>query len=180
MKRNGIDLGVWNEVKAAIREDPEEAKVIVRTVHHWTEGFGFHGQAREIESAGEVTKRTFEFETDWPDDVGGADSGPSPGEALLGALGGCVGLSYIASALNRGVDIDHLEIVIEARADLEAVFDAGDARPALSRVDVLVKVRSDAEEQTLVELGEAATRTSTVFDSLANPVPISLDVETAG
>jgi uncharacterized OsmC-like protein len=179
MRRNGVDLGIWNDVKTAIREDPEEAKVIVRTVHHWTEGFGFHGQAREIESAGEVTKRTFEFETDWPDEVGGGDSGPSPGEALLGALGGCVGLSYIAGAVNRGVDIDHLEIVIEARADLQAVFDAGDARPSLSSVDVLVKVRSDADEQTLVELGETASRTSTVFDSLASPVATSLDVETA-
>ena len=179
MRRNGIDLEVWNDVKKTIRERPDEAKVIVRTAHRWRTGFGFQGQAKEIESAGEITRRIFTFATDWPEEVGGADSAPSPGEALLGALGGCVGLSYIANALNREVDIDHIEIVIEAKADLSTVFDAGDVRPGLSEVDVLLRVRSTADEQTLVDLGEAASRTSTVFDSLAKAVSISLSVETS-
>jgi uncharacterized OsmC-like protein len=176
--RNGIDEELWNGVKQEIRERPEEAKVIVRTVHHWTGGFGFRGRAKTIESVGEITERSFQFSTDWPEDVAGSDTGPSPGEALLGALGGCIGLSFIASAVNRGVEIDQLEIDIEARADLQAVFDAGDARPGLSSIDIFLRVRADAEEQTLVALGEAASRTSTVFDSLVSPVPISIGVQT--
>ena len=80
--------------------------------------------------------------------------------------------------MNQGVEIDQLEIVIEARADLQAVFEAGNAHPGMSSVEVLVKVRSDADEPTLVKLGHAATDTSTVFASLARPVPVSLNVET--
>lgn len=33
MNTNGIDLQVWDEVKDIVRTDPNEAKVIVRTVH---------------------------------------------------------------------------------------------------------------------------------------------------
>lgn len=178
MKSNGIDLELWEGVKESVQEDPQEAGVIVRTAHRWIGGFGIEGHSKEIESAGEITPRAFEFRTDWPKDVGGADTAPSPGEAILGALAGCVGLSYVANAVNRGVEIDQLDIVIEARADLQAVFEAGNARPGLSSVKMLLKVQSDADDQTLADLGRAATQTSTVFDSLVNPVPVDLNVET--
>ena len=172
MKSNGIDLELWGDVKEAVQQDPEEARVIVRTVHRWVGGFGIEGHSK----AGAITPRTFEFRTDWPEEAAGANRGPSPGEALLGALAGCVGLSYVANALNRGIEIDQLEIEIAGKADLGSVFAAGNAFPGLSEVDILVTVRSAASEQTLTELGEAATRTSTVFNSLASPVPIRLNV----
>ena len=178
MKSNGIDLQLWESVKEVVHEDPEEARVIVRTAHRWIGGFGIEGHTKEIESAGEITPRAFEFRTDWPEDVGGANTGPSPGEAILGALAGCVGLSYVANAVNRGVEIHQLEIVIEASADLQSVFEAGNAHPGFSSVKILVKVQSDADEQTLTDLGLAATRTSTVFDSLVSPVPVILNVQT--
>ena len=180
MKLNGIDIELWESVKEDVREDPEEARVIVRTAHRWVGGFGIQGHTKEVESAGEITPRAFEFRTDWPEEVGGANTGPSPGEAILGALAGCVGLSYVANAINRGVEIGQLEIVIEARADLGSLFEAGDARPGFSSVKILVKVQSDADELTLADLGRAATRTSAVFDSLVSPTPVTLDVETMG
>ena len=178
MKSNGIDLELWRSVKEEVQEDPEQARVIVRTVHRWTGGFGIEGRTKDFEAAGEITPRAFELRTDWPEDVGGADEGPSPGEALLGALAGCVGLSYVANAINRGIEIKQLEIEIEASADLGSVFEAGNAHPGFSSVKILMKVQSDADELTLADLGRAATRTSAVFDSLVRPVPVTLDVET--
>lgn len=177
MKSNGIDLELWNSVKEAVQEDPEEARVIVRTAHRWIGGFGIEGHTKEVELAGEITPRAFEFRTDWPEDVGGADEGPSPGEALLGALAGCVGLSYVANAINRGVEIEQLEILIEASADLGSVFEAGDPPPGFSSVKILMKVQGEADEVTLADLGRATTRTSAVFNSLVRPIPVTLDVE---
>jgi uncharacterized OsmC-like protein len=177
MKSNGIDLELWNSVKQDVQEDPEEARVIVRTAHRWIGGFGIEGHTKEVEAAGEITPRAFEFRTDWPEDVGGADEGPSPGEALLGALAGCVGLSYVANAINRGVEIEQLEISIEASADLGSVFEAGNPPPGFASVKILMKVQADADELTLADLGRAATRTSAVFNSLVRPIPVTLDVE---
>lgn len=48
-----------------------------RTSHHWGERPAVDGHTKEIEGSGEVTTPTFTFRTDWPADVGGADSGPT-------------------------------------------------------------------------------------------------------
>jgi uncharacterized OsmC-like protein len=175
--RNGLDLDLLQGVAEEFREHPEAATVIIRTGHRWDHGFAVDGHAKEIEEAGEVTSRAFTFRTDWPLDVGGQDSGPSPGEALLGALGGCVAMTYITKAASRGIDIHELEVSIEATVDLRGVFELDAVRAGLAGATVTVKVRSDADDSTLDEIGRTVTRASAVFDSLANPVPLRLAVE---
>lgn len=48
---------------------------------------------------------------------------------------------------------------------------------AWSGVAVTVGVRSDADDATLNDLGHPTTHTSTVYDSLAHPVPMSMAVQ---
>jgi hypothetical protein len=97
MQRNGVDLDLLQDATDMFREQREAGTVTIRTLHRWDDGFGVDGYAKEVEQGGEVTARTFTFRTDWPPEIGGRDSGPSPGEALLGALGGCVAMTYIRS-----------------------------------------------------------------------------------
>jgi uncharacterized OsmC-like protein len=169
-RRNGLDLDLLQGAVDGIREHPEAGTVIIRTRHRWDDGFAVDGFAEEIEEAGEVTARRFRFRTDWPPSVGGRDSGPSPGEAVLAALGGCVAMTYITKAASRGV-------TIEARVDLQGVFELDSVRAGLSGAMVTVRVRSDADDALLDDLGRTVTRTSAVYDSLANPVPMHLAVQ---
>jgi uncharacterized OsmC-like protein len=177
MQTNGLDLEVLQGAMNAIREQPEAGIVTMRTLHRWDDGFGVDGYAKEVEEGGEVTARKFTFRTDWPPEVGGRDSGPAPGEALLGALGGCVAMTYITKAALRGVTIDELEVTIEARVDLQGTFELDSVRAGLSDVTVTVGVRSDADNATLEELAQTTTQTSGVFNSLARPVPMQLLVQ---
>lgn len=177
MRRNGVDLDLLQEAVDMIRDQPDAGTVTIRTRHRWDDGFAVNGSAEEIEEGGEVTTRTFTFRTDWPPEVGGRDSGPSPGEAILGALGGCVAMTYISKAASRGVDIEELEVTIEARVDLRGAFELDSVRPGLSNVAVTLAVRSDVDDAALDELGQTTRRTSAVFDSLANPVPMDLSVQ---
>lgn len=177
MDRNGLDLDLLEGAVEAIGEDPEQGRVTIRTRHRWDGGFAVDGYAEEVEVAGEVTARSFTFRTDWPPDIGGQDSGPSPGETILGALGGCVAMTYITKAAARGVDIDELEVTIEARVDLQGVFELDSVRAGLSNASVTVRVRSDADDAVLADLGRTVTRSSAVYDSLANPVPMQLLVQ---
>lgn len=176
MRQNGIDLELLQETTEMIREQPEAGTVTIRTLHRWAGGFAVDGYAKDVEEGGEITARTFTFRTDWPPEIGGSDSGPSPGEALLGALGGCVAMTYITKAASRGVTVDALEVTIEARVDLQGTFELDSVRPGLSDIRVTVGVRSDVPDVVLDELAQTTRRTSAVFDSLASPVPIQLSV----
>jgi uncharacterized OsmC-like protein len=177
MQRNGVDLDLLQDATDMFREQREAGTVTIRTLHRWDDGFGVDGYAKEVEQGGEVTARTFTFRTDWPPEIGGRDSGPSPGEALLGALGGCVAMTYITKSANRGVTIDELEVTIEAPVDLRGTFELDSVRAGLSDVTITVAVRSDADDAVLDEISQTTRRTSAVYDSLANPVPMQLHVE---
>jgi uncharacterized OsmC-like protein len=175
--RNGLDPAVLQDAVHELRDHPEAAAVTMRTHHRWDNGYAVDGATDEIEAAGEVIARTFTFRTDWPPDLGGQDTGPSPGEALLGALGGCVALAYISNATARMVDIEELEVRIEASVDLRGAFQLDAVRAGLAAAVVTMRVRSSADDAVLEELGRAVTRTSAVYDSLTNPVPIQLAVQ---
>lgn len=174
---NGIDLDQWNDMVDSIRSHPQAGTVTLRTRHQWDDGLAVDGHAKEIEASAEVATRKFTFRTDWPTDVGGADSGPTPGEVILAALGGCVGMTYIAQAATRGVAVDQLEVAIEAKVDIRGLFELDKVRAGLSAVAINLKVRSDADDATLNDLGQTTTRTSAVYDSLAHPVPMCLTVQ---
>lgn len=179
MQRNGIDVDLWGEVNREVGADPAEAKVVVKTRHRWDGGFAIEGLTSAVESAGEVLTRKLVYRTDWPEDVGGRNSAPTPGEAILSALGGCVGLSFVAGAMGRGIDIKRLEIAIEAHANLEKVFGAGERRPGLTDVKIALHVEADADPEVLAEVGKQATSTSTVFDTLTHATPIAVEVVSA-
>jgi uncharacterized OsmC-like protein len=176
-RNNGLDLDLLQGTVEEMRHDPKAATVTIRTRHQWDHGFAVNGYTEDFEEAGVVTPRTFTFRTDWPREIGGDDSGPSPGEAILGALGGCVAMTYVTKAATRGVHIDELQVNIEATVDLRGVFELAAVRAGLASAIVTVKVRSAADDATLDELGQAVTRASAVFDSLANPVPLRLAVQ---
>jgi putative redox protein len=174
--RNGLDLDLLDEVVDAIRNDPREAAVTIRTRHRWDDGLAVDGSAREFTAVGD-TGSAFTFRTDWPPEGGGQDTGPAPGELVLGALGGCVAMTYVTKASMRGIEIQELEVSIEGSVDLRGFFEVEPVRPGPAGVSVTVRVRSSAANGELEELGRIVTRTSGVFDALANPLPINLAVE---
>jgi uncharacterized OsmC-like protein len=176
MKRNGLDLDLLQGAIDMIREQPEAGTITIRTLHRWDDGFGVDGYAKEIEEDGEVAARRFTFRTDWPPEIGGRDSGPTPGEALLGALGGCVAMTYITKAASRGVTINELEVTIEGRVNLQGTFELDSVRAGLSDLTIAVGVRSETDDAVLDEIAQTTRRTSGVYDSLASPVPMQLSV----
>jgi uncharacterized OsmC-like protein len=174
---NGIDVNQLRAMTEAIRAQPEAGTVIIRTRHRWDGGFAVDGSAEQLENAGEVTARTFTFRTDWPPAAGGRDRGPTPGELVLAALGSCLASTYATQAAASGVDIDELEVTLEASVDLRGQFELAAVRPGLAGVQARVAVRSEADNPAVEALGEAVGRTSPLYDTLVNPVPIEISVD---
>jgi hypothetical protein len=60
--------------------------------------------------------------------------------------------------------------------DLRGQLELAPVRPGLGGIKATVAVRSESGDAALKALGQAVGRTSPVYDTLANPVPIVLSV----
>lgn len=174
---NGFDLEELQGAANMLRERPEAGKVAFRSRHEWDEKFAVDGQAEEIEQAGQVIRRSYSFRDDYPAELMGTNSGPAPVENLMAALGACVASTYASQAAVRGVEIEGLTVELEAGLDLRGMFKLAPVRPGLSEIKAKVRVKSDADDATLEDLGRIAAGASPIHDSLSNPVPIQSSVE---
>jgi hypothetical protein len=175
--RNGLDMDLLQGIVGELREHPETATVTVRTRHRWDEGFAVEGYTEGFEQAGEASARTFTFPHglavgSWrPRQRSGARRG-DPWRAWR-----LCRHDLHHQAATRGVDIEELEVIIEAAVDLRGIFDLAAVRAGLAGALVTMQVRSSADDAALEELRQLVTRTSAVYDSLANPVPIQLSLQ---
>jgi uncharacterized OsmC-like protein len=151
--------------------------VAFRTRHEWDEKFAVDGHAEEIEQAGQVIRRSYGFRDDYPAELMGKDSGPAPMENLMAALGACVASTYASQAAVRGIEIEELTVDLEAELDLRGMFKLAPVRPGLSGIKAKVKVKSDADDATLEELGQLTIQASPIYDSVSNPVSTELLAE---
>ncbi len=177
MGLNGFDLEELKGAANMLEERPEAGTVAFRSRHEWDEKFAVDGHAEEIEQAGQVIRRSYDFRDDYPAELMGANSGPAPTEHLMAALGACVASTYASHAALRGVGIEELAVDLEADLDLRGLFQLAPVRPGISGIRAKVRVRSDADEEVLEELARLTARTSPIHDSLSNPVPIESSVE---
>jgi uncharacterized OsmC-like protein len=115
----------------------------------------------------------FIVEADEPSLLLGTDFGANPVEYLLHALAACMTTSMVYHAAARGIQISSVQCTIQGDLDLRGFLglDAS-VRKGYQGIRVVFAVQSDATADTLAELALF----SPVRDSLANPVPVSLEI----
>jgi uncharacterized OsmC-like protein len=122
-------------------------------------------------------KKEFQYDSDHPEVLVGADEGPSPVEFVLHALAGCLtaGIGNIAAA--RGVALSEVESTVEGSIDLQGVLGLNDnIRNGYKGIRVSFKIKGDAPLEKLQEIAEQSRARSAVFDIITNKVPIEIDV----
>lgn len=176
--RNGIDVDELGRLYQEVTTT-NPVTVKVQTRHHWDGSAAFDGRGETIEipALSEAMDRMHRtFRTDVPVVFGGSDTAPAPGETLLAALAGCVGSTLVQAAAVENLDLDALDVSVDAEFDLRGAFDLG-GRPGLSGISIVLGVRADTDDETLEQLGRESVRLSPTADSLANPVPITVTVQ---
>lgn len=176
--RNGIDVDEIGRVyQEASTSDPVTVKV--QTQHQWegSGAFAGHGETIEVPALSEAMDRTHRtFRTDVPLVFGGTDTAAAPGETILAALAGCVGATLVQAAAVENLDLDAVDVSVDAKFDLRGTFDLG-GRPGFTGISIVLGVRADADDETLEQLGRESVRLSPTADSLTNPVPITVTVQ---
>ena len=174
--RNGVNVTKLGQTIRAVKQNPEIAQFKFRTRNEWDIGGhnqatigAFHGTCREIDH-----KRPFVMDLDEPPVLLGEDQGANPVEFVLAGLSGCMTTTLAYHAASRGLNIEEIRSEYEGDIDLQGLLDLDpNVRPGYREIRVKFKVKGDADEATIQEL----VRKSPVYDTLANPVKITIDVE---
>ena len=182
-RRNGVDVATLFATLDAVKDQKEIARFQLRASNTWVSGTNsrsrfsdFYGAMQEMEHKNVTT-----FEADHPAVLVGQDHAPTPIEFVLHAIASCLtaGLANIAAA--RLVELHKVTSTVEGDIDLLGIFGLSDGtvRNGYKQIRVTFHIEGDADDATLRGLVEQSRRRSAVYDVLANPTPIMINVVTS-
>ncbi|HOJ87389.1 MAG TPA: OsmC family protein [Pseudothermotoga sp.] len=132
----------------------------------------------ESETRVAVKARNFIMYVDEPPQLGGQDKGANPVEYVLAALAGCLNVVSHLVAKEMNIKIEDLTIDIQGALN-PAKFQgkSNQDRAGYKQIDVLIKVKSDADQETLSKWLKVVEDRCPVSDNLANPTPLKLSLQ---
>ena len=166
----GVNLGQLRGLMGAIEEEPEVGKTVWKASSVWKKGDGFRSVAHINEH---------EIAMDEPEALGGSATAPNMVEMVLGAYGCCLTTGYVLNASLRGIELENVQIELDADLDLNGFLDIKEDTFA-GYTDVRAKVRltaPTANPEELQALHEQVTRTSPVGDILSRPMNVVAELE---
>jgi uncharacterized OsmC-like protein len=177
---NGINVEQLFATIEAIKTDPELAHFKFRATNRWADGT--HNQATVKDFYGarqeDSSREPWVFEIDEPPVLCGKNLAANPVEYLLVALSGCLTTSLVAHAAARGIKINKVESRYEGDLDLRGFLGLSEEVPVGYRnIRLYFKVDADVSEAEKQELVAMAQKYSPVFNSIARPVPVSVEIE---
>lgn len=127
--------------------------------------------------ATEITAGKHSFLVDEPVGLAGDDAAASPVEYALGALISCQVVVYRLYAHQLGLKIDSLEIKAEGDLDVRGLFGIDETiRPGFAGIRLNVEVSGPETRERYEELQAAVDAHCPVFDIIANPTPITVEL----
>jgi uncharacterized OsmC-like protein len=177
---NGIDVGQLFGTIDSIKENPEIARFNFRATNQWIAGTHSQATVKNFYGAGmeDSSRDPMVFELDEPPVLLGTNLGTNPVEYLLVALSGCLTTTMVAHAAARGIEIRKVESRYEGDIDLRGFLGLSDTVPVgYQRIGVYFKIDADVSESQKEELVAMARKYSPVFNSIAKPVPVSVQLD---
>jgi len=166
----GFDLPQLQGLMGAVRDKPEAGKTVWKASTKWTKGNGFRSEAQI---------RDFTIPMDEPPPLGGSNTAPNMVEIVLGAYGCCLSTGYVMNAAFRGIELEDVQIDLDADLDLNGFFDLREGTwPGYTDVRARVRlVAPKASPEDLRALHEHVTRTSPVGCILSRPVNVVTELQ---
>lgn len=175
---NGVNTERMGATVQAVQQDPALATFRFRASNTWINGGHNRSMIKSFYGAGaEDTVRTKPFVVDAaePPVLLGEDQAPNPVEYVLHALAACLTTSLVYHAAARGIRIESMESQLEGDLDLRGFLGlSDDVRKGFQEIRATFTVKSDATKEQLEKLAKF----SPVYDTIANPVPVSISIKT--
>ena len=120
-----------------------------------------------------VQIRDFSLTVDEPEQIGGNNTGPTPVELVLAALGTCQEIVYATYARVLGIPLDGVAVSAEGRLDLRGFFGVAEEPAGFKDVTYTVAIDSPASQEEISRLVAAVNAHCPVLDILQQPVSVT-------
>lgn len=176
---NGVNVEALLGARQAMTEMPEAAQFQWKADSEWVNGTHSTVSVEEFFGAGADQShiKTFVYDVDHPTVFAAEDSGVTPVEYLLVGLAGCLTAGVASVAQNRGIQLNSVKASLTGDMDLAGILGIdADVRNGFSGLKVSFEIDADATAEEIQGLVAQSQKRSAVYDALANPTPISVEV----
>ncbi len=109
------------------------------------------------------------------DKLGG--EAPSPLHYQLAALAGCLNIVGTLVAKDLKIDVEGMEVEIVGIFNPSKFMGVDNGRAGFKEIDVTIRVKTDADEETLKKWLSLVEERCPISDNLANPTPVRIEIE---
>lgn len=176
---NGVDVGALLGAREALGDAPEAAQFEWRAECEWVNGTHSHSTVHSYFGLGEEQEHrmVFEYDVDHPELFASQDNGATPVELVLVALASCITAGVASIAQHREIQLRSVKATLTGHMDVYGILGIDrDVRNGFSSIGVHYDIDADATPEELAALVAQAQKRSAVFDIVANPTDISVDV----
>jgi uncharacterized OsmC-like protein len=176
---NGVNVEALLGAREVLKGAPEAAQFTWRASATWQNGVHSQIKVNSFFGLGEEHQHREEstFQADHPAVFAATDNGITPIEYLIVGLASCLTAGVASVAQNRGIQLRSVESKVEGGHDIRGILGAdSDVRNGFNDVKVTFTIDADASREDIEALVAQSQKRSAVFDALANPTNITVEV----
>jgi uncharacterized OsmC-like protein len=176
---NGVNVAALLGAREVLKGAPEAAQFTWRASATWQNGVHSQIKVHSYFGLGEEHSHRDEsvFQADHPDVFAATDNGITPIEYLIVGLASCLTAGVASVAQNRGIQLRSVESKVEGGHDIRGILGAdSDVRNGFNDIKVTFTIDADASREDIEALVAQSQKRSAVFDALANPTNITVEV----
>lgn len=176
---NGVNVAALLGAKDAMTNAPEAAQFTWTANCEWVNGTHSRTTVDSFFGVGAEQSHISPHvvETDHPEIFASADHGMTPPEMVLAGLAGCLTAGVASVATHRGIQLRSVTATVTGNMDLQGILGIdADVRNGFGDIKVAYTIDADATRAELEALVAQSQKRSAVFDIVANPTNITVDV----
>ena len=176
---NGVNVGALLDAREALSQAPEAAQFTWRATCEWVNGTHSRSTVSEFFGLGDdqAHRQPYSVDTDHPGIFASEDNGPTPPEMVLMGLAGCLTAGVASVAQNRGIQLRSVKSTVEGALDVAGILGIdSDVRNGFGGIRVRFEIDADATRDEIQAVVAQSQKRSAVFDVVANPTAIVVEV----
>ena len=176
---NGVNVDALLAAREALKSAPQAAKFTWKATCKWHNGTHSQTKVQNFHGLGEEQKHKteFSFEADHPEIFASEDLGATPVEYVLVGLASCLTAGVAAVAQNRGIQLRSVEAKVEGSMDIQGILGIdSDVRNGYDDIKITFNIDADASKKDIEALVAQSQKRSAVFDIVANPTNVTVQV----